>query len=93
LQRQEWPWRHTLIKPNTTLGDVMGEQLLLKALHASGITKKDRYSLDEVRRIIGAPITTIRRQLRDGSLVGQRTGRKWQYVYHDDLANSMDGNK
>jgi len=71
----------------------MGEQLLLKALHASGITKKDRYSLDEVRRIIGAPITTIRRQLRDGSLVGQRTGRKWQYVYHDDLANSMDGNK
>ena len=67
----------------------MGEQLLLKALHASGIIQKERYTLDEVQKIIGAPITTIRKQLLDGSLIGQRTGRKWQYVYHDDLATSL----
>ena len=71
----------------------MGEKLLLKALHASGVAKKDRYSLDEVRMIIGIPITTIRRQLRDGSLIGQRTGRKWQYIYHEDLAKAMGDNK
>ena len=71
----------------------MGEQMLLKALHASGISKKDRYSLDEVRQIIGAPITTIRKQLREGKLVGQRTGKNWQYVYHEDLANSLGGKK
>lgn len=71
----------------------MGETLLLKALHASGIAKKDRYSLEEVRMIIGIPITTIRKQLREGYLIGQRTGRKWQYIYHEDLAKAMGGNQ
>jgi len=74
-------------------GGSMGESLLIKALLASGISKKNRYSLEEVQMIIGAPMSTIRRQLRDGVLVGQRTNRKWQFVYHDDLAKSFGAEK
>ena len=60
-----------------------------KALHAAGIEKKQRYTLKETQLIIGTSLESLRRKLRDGSLQGQRFGKKWLYIYHEDLKNLL----
>jgi hypothetical protein len=69
----------------------MDDSMLIKALKAAGVSKKERYSLHEVQLITGSPISTIRRQLRDKILIGQRVNKKWMFIYHDDLAKSLGG--
>lgn len=68
----------------------METEIINKALVASKIEKMDRYTLKEAQIITGASIETIRRMLRDGSLKGQRIGRKWLYIYHDDLSRLFE---
>jgi excisionase family DNA binding protein len=74
-------------------GNRMANPIIEKALKASNTPKKDRYTPEEVARIIGVPIETIRRKLREGLLLGHKIGRKWLYVYHDDLERLLGGHK
>lgn len=67
----------------------MDDSALIKALKAAGVSQKERYSLHEVQLITLIPIRTIRRQLKDKILIGQRINRKWLFIYHDDLAKSF----
>jgi len=67
----------------------MKEKLIDKALEAAGIPKRDRYTIKDAQKVIGASIETIRRKLADGSLRGQRFGKKWIFIYHDDLENFL----
>jgi len=63
----------------------MTPKLIDKALEAARVPKCDRYTLKDAQKIIGASIETIRRKLANGSLRGQRFGKKWIFIYHDDL--------
>ena len=67
----------------------MDMTLIDQALVAAGIEKKPRYTLKETQLIIGTSLESLRRKLRDGSLKGQRFGKKWLFVYHDDLKNML----
>jgi len=73
----------------TQEGELMDMSVLEQALIAAGIDKKQRYTLKETQLIIGTSIESLRRKLRDGSLKGQRFGKKWLFVYHDDLKNLL----
>jgi predicted site-specific integrase-resolvase len=68
----------------------MSHTLIAKALAASGVPQRERYTPKEVQLILGASIETIRRMLREGTLKGQRIRRNWIYIYHDDIANLLD---
>ena len=71
-------------------GGEMGQTLIAKALAASGIPKRDRYTPKEAQQIVGTSIETIRRMLREVTLTGQRVRRNWLYIYHDDLAKLLE---
>jgi len=71
-------------------GVIMSLTLIEKALVAVGIPKRDRYTLPEANMITGGSIETLRRKLREGALQGQRIGRKWLFIYYDDLAKLLD---
>jgi len=68
----------------------MSQTLIAKALAASGIPQRDRYTPKEAQMIVGTSIETIRRMLREGTLTGQRVRRNWLYIYHDDLAKLLE---
>jgi len=63
----------------------MAETVIDLALRAAGVERKDRYSLKEARVIIGTSLESLRRKLRDGTIKGQRFGKKWLFIYHEDL--------
>ena len=68
----------------------MSHSLIAKALAASGIPPRERYTPKEAQHILGASIETIRRMLREGTLQGQRINRNWLYIYHDDLEKLLE---
>lgn len=70
----------------------MRKELIDKALEASGVPRGDRYTIKQTQIIIGASIETIRRMLRSGILKGQRVGRKWLYIYHDEIEKLLNHN-
>lgn len=64
--------------------------ILDQALLASGITEKRRYAIKEVKIILGTSFETLRKLLKSGSIRGQKVGRNWKFVYHDDLKNYLE---
>ena len=68
----------------------MSGSIMDRALAASNIQQKERYTPKEAQRITGVSIETNRRVLRAGSLKGQRVSHNWLFIYHDDLAELLN---
>ena len=66
--------------------------LLEQALSASGIIKKYRYTIKESLIILGTSSETLRKLLKSDTIRGQKVGRNWKFIYHDDLEKYLEDN-
>lgn len=67
----------------------MPDDIISQALAAAELTTKPRYPISEVAQILGIPLTTLRRLLREGNLQGSRFGKRWRWIYYQDLADFL----
>jgi len=54
-------------------------------LDAGGLKGKSRLTLKEVSNLTGAPLSTVRRWLREKELRALRTGSRYRWVLAEDL--------
>jgi excisionase family DNA binding protein len=54
-------------------------------LDAGGLNGKSRLTPREVSEVTGAPISTVRRWLREGRLTALRTGFRYRWILVEDL--------
>lgn len=54
-------------------------------MNAGGLNGKSRLTPMEVSEVTGAPISTVRRWLREGRLSALRTGFRYRWILVEDL--------
>lgn len=59
-------------------------------LEAGGQQGKNRLTLKDVADVTGAPISTVRRWLREGRLRATRTGSRYRWVLPEDLQDFLE---
>lgn len=58
-------------------------------LDAGGVKGKVRLTPQDISDVTGAPISTVRRWLRDGQLRALRTGSRYRWVLAEDLRDFL----
>jgi excisionase family DNA binding protein len=58
-------------------------------LEAGGMKDKPRLTPEDVSAVTGAPISTVRRWLREGQLPALRTGSRYRWILAEDLKDFL----